>query len=270
MDCTTALKQLVSTVPGLNVVSKRRYNRRFEKNPYGEQLYRGIFKTYADALASAPSDVSLGYDNEGPAGLYEELQLKIEDYDWPVLFQLEKIAVENATVFDFGGHVGIKYYSYRRHLSRMPQIWTVCDVPAVVARGEELAEEWGETALRFTQHFGRLAGKDTLLCLGSLQYVPEDLSDLLLSVEYEDLPNRVILNTTPFTEEETFYTLNNFGPATAPYKIQNREDFVANVEAVGYRLVQTWSNPGRACEVPFQDERKPFKYLGMMFHKQGQ
>jgi putative methyltransferase (TIGR04325 family) len=77
----------------------------------------------------------------------------------------------------------------------------------------------------------------------------------------------VILNTTAFTDEPAFYTLNSIGTAFCPYKIQNVSKFTSEMEATGYTLIEQWENPGRACAVPFQNQRGAFKYLGMLFQR---
>ncbi len=213
----------------------------------------------------------LGYDNAESAGMYDNLMTRLESYDYPVLFWLSKLLREDGAsaargVFDYGGHVGVKHYAYSPHLEGVPE-WTVCDVPAAAKRGAEIAQKRGARGLLFTDDFTQADGKGILLCLGALQYIEPTLAQQLNRIPKASQPKHVIINTTAFTEEPAFYTLNSFGTAFASYKIQNVGVFVAEMREAGYRLLDQWENPGRSCSVPFQTERQDFKYLGMRFVK---
>jgi putative methyltransferase (TIGR04325 family) len=264
-----ALKELARQSPLLRSVFKQRYDKRFAENRE-EQLFRGIFATAAEAASSAPAR-KLGYDTAEAAGMYQSLMTKIESYDYPVLFWLENLLDHNPEtaargIFDCGGHIGLKRYAYRPLLGKLPE-WTVFDVPAVVRRGATIARERAVTGLRFTDEFTDVAGKGILLCLGSLQYIEPSLASLLIAIDASARPRHVLLNTTAFTDEPAFYTLNSIGTAFCPYKIQNVSKFISEMEAAGYTLIEQWDNPGRACAVPFQNQRGAFKYLGMMFQR---
>lgn len=262
-----ALKELAKSTPLLRSVFQARYDKRFAENTT-EQLYRGIFKTAREASASF--DVKkLGYDNAESAGMYESLMGTIEHYDYPVLFWLKKLLSDDPNsmlrgIGDYGGHVGIKYYAYGHLLGPLPR-WTVHDVPAAMARGKEIALERGMYGLRFADSFAGFAGCGALLSLGALQYLEPTLASSLSSLPATDRPRHVIINTTAFTEEDEFYTLNSIGTSYCPYKIQNTGAFIGDMLQAGYAMTHVWENPGRKNSVPFQDERADFRYLGMHF-----
>lgn len=265
-----ALKELAKVTPLLRPVLKRRYDSQFAENLVG-QLYRGIFHSYEAARASSPREL-VGYDQAAPAAMYRDFMHRIESYDYPVLFWLQRVLSEPTSaphrVFDFGGHVGIKYYAYQPLLRQVPD-WLVCDVAAVVQRGRELAQDRAETRLGFTVDFDRAMECSVLLCLGSLQYVEAPLSDLLGALSFEQRPPHVLINTTAFTaqDEPQYYTLNSIGTAFCPYKVQDRAAFVTSMRRVGYVLLSEWENPARACHIPFQDAHRDFSYRGMRFSK---
>jgi hypothetical protein len=80
-----------------------------------------------------------------PASLYSP---QIYFYDYPGLFWLGRSIDAGLTrVFDLGGHIGIKYYAFRRVLSYPDSLrWTVCDVPSVVEQRPRLAAQREATA----------------------------------------------------------------------------------------------------------------------------
>jgi putative methyltransferase (TIGR04325 family) len=267
----SALANIARNTPIVRELMKRRYDRRFAINRH-EQLYRGIFDTAAEAVASFPVQ-RLGYDNAESAGMYDGLMTTLESYDYPVLFWLGKLLredPENAArgICDYGGHVGVKYYAYSPLLGDLPK-WTVCDVAAAAKRGAEIASERGAYGLRFTSDIRQIADKGILLCLGALQYIEPTLAEQIMTASpgMAGRPKHVLINTTAFTDadEPAFYTLNSFGTSSAAYKIQNAAAFISQMAIAGYTLVDQWENPGRACSVPFQNERRDFKYLGMRF-----
>jgi putative methyltransferase (TIGR04325 family) len=261
------IQVIAKNTPVLRTFMKLRYDRTF-KNNKGEQLYRGVFSTYDEAAASAPT-AQIGYDHKEPALMYTWLMKELQNYDYPVLFWLNKILSQRVPcrVFDYGGHVGVKYYAYNRLLVTAPE-WTVCDVPAVVLSGSQMAEDLDpDKKLKFTVNFDEVEGDHILLCLGSLQYVKESLAEKLGLLPQSARPRHIIVNTTPFVQEgeEAFWTLNSIGTAFCPYKVQCVESFVAEMKRVGYETLDTWENPGRRCRVPFQDRHADFRYLGMHF-----
>src|SRR4051812_36959744 len=115
-------------------------------------MFWGVYDDFAQAQAAAPVGKPVGYDNEQSAALYRWKFDVVEPSDYAVLYWLERGLRPNARVFDFGGHVGIKYYTFRSiGALAEPLTWTVYDVPAVVRAGQQLARERGETNLMFTE-----------------------------------------------------------------------------------------------------------------------
>jgi putative methyltransferase (TIGR04325 family) len=260
---TQDLIDKVKNLPGLRTVAMRRYERYFaqERNA---NLFRGVFRTFAEAAASAPPSKGLGYDQPEPAAMYRDDLGALWPADYAALYWLSRSLPEIESVFDYGGHVGVKYYAFRRYLELGERVdWTVCDVPAVAASGRKLAQEKGAHKLHFTSDFPEVSGKSVLFCSGSLQYIEPSLPELLLKVS--QLPRHVLLNSTPMSSAATYYTLNNIGTAFCPYKIQNQDELVAGMKSRGYELIDSWKTPGKSCLIPLHPEHSLDHYCGLYF-----
>lgn len=264
MPAITQIKNLRVLRPLLS----RYYDHRFATNKSG-QLFRGVFHSANEAVASAPAMLPIGYDQPAAAAMYRDRLEDVSLSDYPVLYWL-RLLVGNANgIFDYGGHVGIKYYSYRKYLPFPAEfVWTVCDVPHVARAGADLARERGEEQrLRFVTDFSEVAGRSILFCSGSLQYIEEHL-DLKLE-RVSNRPPHVVINDAPFGQGPTFFTLNSIGTALCPYKIQNREEFLTGMQRLGYELVDQWTIPNKTCIVPLHPERSVYEYSGLYLRLRG-
>jgi putative methyltransferase (TIGR04325 family) len=244
-----SLLQSFKEVPGVVALRRRRYER-FFATATDANLFRGVYRDFAEAEATAPHTKDLGYDHPEPAAMYRERAEHLHPSDYPVLFWLLKHGQQVKRVFDFGGHVGVSFYAYQHYLSFPSELkWTVCDVPAVVEAGAVFAHERGAKQLQFTTNRNDGSGADLWLANGSLQYLEEPLHRLLSALQ--ERPKRVIANMLPVAEGESFVTLQNIGTAFCPYRIHHRASVIEGVCALGYRLVDSWVNPEKSCHVPF-------------------
>lgn len=257
-----AVDRLAMT-PGIRQLGRRRHARRFLHNT-DENLFLGVFDSFEAAAAAAPHAGKLGYDNDDSANLpYTSV---ITPRDYPAMFWLGKSFSEGlSSVFDLGGHIGVKYYAFRRALGYPAALrWTVCDVPAVVARGRELAlARAPEGRLLFTSDYDAAADHEVLFASGSLQYLPFTLAELLRRLPR--LPRRLVINGTPIHESRAFFTLNSIGTAFCPYRVQAREAFVADIRALGYAKRDDWENTAKALTLPFQAGYDVPHYSGFCF-----
>ena len=198
------------------------YERRFFHENKDDNLFLGDFGSFDAARAHIPAELRSGYDNaQGAKNLYSH---QIYNWDYPALFWIGQALAGGATrVFDLGGHVGIKYYAFRRMLNYPADLrWTVCDVPNVVASGRELAVQREASAqLSFTTEIQDASGCDVLYASGSLQYLPQRISEIIAGLPVK--PRRIVLNTTAVHPERTIYTLNSIGFAVCPYRIQHHD-----------------------------------------------
>ena len=69
----------------------------------------------------------------------------------------------------------------------------------------------------------------------------------------------------PMYDGEAFVTVQSTGRAYHAYRIYNRARFVAEVTALGYRVVDDWSNREQHCEIPFTRGRDIDAYSGYYF-----
>jgi putative methyltransferase (TIGR04325 family) len=238
------------------------YARSFARRPANQ--FRGVYATFAEAEASVPPHERIGYDHAELAGLYRHRMEKANQSDYPVLFWLKGILGDRSFVFDYGGHVGVSYHGWRRYLDYRPGLrWLVHDVPAIVKVGAELARERPSAGLAFTSIVADARGCDVLLAAGSLQYVDASLPALLAQVG--SLPRHLIINKLPLYDGDTFVTVQSTGRAFHAYRIYNRAAFVAEVTALGYRVVDDWTNREQHCEIPFTRGRDIDAYSGYYF-----
>ena len=249
-------------LPLVGQVLERDYARSFARRPLNR--FRGVYATFAEAAASIPADTRVGYDHAVMAGMYRHRMEKANQSDYAVLFWLKSILDEQSFVFDFGGHVGVSYHGWRRYLEyRSGMRWLVCDVPAIVKVGAELARERESGGLEFTSSVADGRGCTIFLAAGSLQYVDESLPTLLGRVG--SLPRHLIVNKMPMYDGQSFVTVQSTGRAFHPYRIYNRATFVAEMVALGYRVVDDWTNREQHCEIPFTRGRDIDAYSGYYF-----
>jgi putative methyltransferase (TIGR04325 family) len=240
----------------------REYERAFAHMP--SNRFRGVYASFAEAEASVPGSARVGYDHAALAGLYRHRMDKANQSDYAVLFWLKGILDERSFVFDFGGHVGVSYHGWRSYLDYRPGMrWLVHDMPAIVTVGAGLARERPSAGLELTSELTDGRGCTVFFAAGSLQYVDESLPALLARIG--SLPRHLIVNKMPMYDGETFVTVQSTGRAFHAYRIYNRAAFVAEVTALGYRVVDSWCNREQHCEIPFTNGRDIDAYSGYYF-----
>lgn len=254
----------VKNFPPVLYLRKKRFERYF-KTVRGSDLTWGAFDTVEEARRAIPHGRPLGYDNDGCAAMYSNRLDRIFPYDYPVLFWLRPLIVPGVKIFDIGGHVGVHYHAYRNYLSDLENAsWTVCEVPTVAARGQELAVERGASNLMFTSDYVDLDGQDVLISAGALQYIEHaTVTDMLRATKVR--PRHVILNKIPLYDGPDFVTLENTGPSFSPYRNFNRDKFMAEFRDLGYRLTDSWQVPGRHHQLAFHPERSYSYSSGVYF-----
>lgn len=249
-------------------VLERHYEQLFAANTE-QNLFRGVYRTFAEAQASAPSSRPLGYDHEGPAQMYRERLERVYTNDYPMLLWLGRILAEEGIqrVFDFGGHVGVARYSFSRYLAFPAELhWTVCDVPAVAQAGTALARERGPKGLTFTTQLADAEGADVFFASGSLQYVETPLAAMLQGLAHP--PRHLLINLLPLHPSQECVTLQSIGTAFCPYAVFHREAFVRQLTLLGYTLVDAWDNPDKSCDIPFHPEASVQGYTGLYLRRE--
>jgi putative methyltransferase (TIGR04325 family) len=262
IDLGRRMSRTTWRIPLVRQVLEADYARSFARMP--KNRFRGVYASFAEAQASIPATAKVGYDHDAMAGLYRHRMDKANPSDYAVLFWLKGIIDARSFVFDFGGHVGVAYHGWRNYLGYPPGMrWLVHDVPAIVKVGAELARDRPSEGLAFTSDLAGARGCTIFLAAGSLQYVDESLPALLARTG--TLPRHLIVNKMPLYEGPTFVTVQSTGRAFHPYRIYNRAEFVAEVVALGYRVVDDWNNREQYCEIPFAHDRDIDAYSGYYF-----
>lgn len=266
------LHKFVDVLGGMSGVRHIRQSvahQRFLNNKYKSNLFEGVFDTYEDAEANAPKVLSLGYDNDDSALMYQGI-CEPTDRDFSAMFWLEKsFGAGLSSVVDLGGSIGIKYYAFAKYLSLPAGLrWTVCDVPAVVRNGRRIANERGVSSqLHFTDQYADMSGVDVLYASGSVQYLPKPFDQVIADLAVK--PRRILVNTAAIHPDKNFYTLNHIGSAYCPYRVQSVERFVGGVEAQGYKLMAQWSHPEKRLDLPFDEGHSLTSYKGFCFDRVG-
>ncbi|HEY2407952.1 MAG TPA: methyltransferase, TIGR04325 family [Polyangiaceae bacterium] len=260
----SALKALWKhTRKALDYAIDLEFNRRFERWPGS---YRGVFQSFADAKASAGTNRKLGFDHPELSHLYDDRIGNAFPSDYPLLFWLGRLSSKFSSVFDWGGHVGVSYYTYSKYLGLAADVrWCVGDVPEIIKAGRALAAARSSPGLSFTTDFADADGCDVLLANGSLQFVEMPFADSLRRLQHP--PKHVLVNKLPAYAGESFVTLENTIYSFNPYRVFNRDEFVTSITAQGYTLVDSWENPDVTLRLPLHRERSIAAYSGFYFRR---
>jgi putative methyltransferase (TIGR04325 family) len=253
-------ERLEGLFPPLRVWHRAQYQRHFQKFYAWERLFHGVYPNADAALREIPKDRPIGYDNPEAAEFLGTHSPMLPS-EYPILFWLGKLLKKNPRVLDLGGYLGLSYNWYKPYAIYPQDLrWTVYDVPNVVQSGLGILEREPNPALHFTADFAEAATANVLLASGSLQFCPETLAAMLAALPAR--PAHLLINKLPATHLPSFYTLHNMGPAIAPYRVCNRADFLASLEALGYQLVDSWKNPELSCFIPFHPDESVPAYDG--------
>lgn len=236
-------------------------SRKFERWP---GAFRGVYPSFAAALAAAPQG-KVGYNHAELSNLYDYRMGKAFASDYPTLFWLDRLVGKQPSVFDWGGHIGVSYYTYQKYLTLPEQFrWCVCDVPEIAKAGAKLATEKGASQLSFTTEPSQMSGFDILMAAGSLQFMETPLADVLARLERK--PPHLLINKLPLYDGEDFFTLQNTIHSYNPYKVLNRAGFVRSIEALGYEVVDDWETPDMGLvKIPLFPAHSSSVYSGYYF-----
>lgn len=253
----------IKKLPLIKFLRKIRFEKRFASD-VNVNYFRGVYNNFTESAATSPSTKPIGYDNSSSAKMYQERLQNIYSTDYPVLYWMEKYKTLIKRVFDFGGHVGVHYYTYSKY-SPIPADaeWTVCDVESVVKEGKLLAVERGATNLNFAHDISECESYDLLLANGSLQYLEWELHDKLKQIKTK--PKLVIVNTTPMHPHLKTITLQSIGTSFCPYYVRLEKDFITGMQSIGYELLDIWKNEEKKCLIAFEEERSLSYYRGACF-----
>jgi len=232
--------------------------------PHRGGQFRGVYDDFRQAEAAAPRGKKIGYDHWGLAREYQNnLSLRLESFDYPILFHLDRIIDGCRTVFDFGGNVGVHYMRYRQYLKLDHVKWIVLDLPEITAAGRQTCA--GLPNIAFINQIEDVAElrPDILLASGSMQYLAYPAFLLQEMINRRMRPAHVFINRLPLYSGPQFVTLQNGGLVYYPQHVFNRTMFISSIENLDYELVDAWRDTADSCVIPFHPARSVRAYTGL-------
>jgi putative methyltransferase (TIGR04325 family) len=222
--------------------------------------FRGVFDSFEQAQQAIAQHLPVGYDQEVAHQYSAQHPEQLDPSDRPLLPHLRTALVNSQRVFDLGGSVGRGYYTYQRYVDYPPHLqWQVCEVPSAVAAGTNLAQKRGIKNLSFTTQWSAAERADVFITCGAIQYMQPSLASILATLTQKPrhlLIARVLCYDGPeyFTLQSILASKRPYKLATiCPYKIQNRQQFIASLKALGYELVDSWRSK-RTSIIPFHPQ----------------
>lgn len=233
----------------------------------GLRLFTGYhrpFPSLADAQAALAGFDAEGHSNPDNAHLHLMLSAKPRPSDYPALFYIGSILPELTSVFDLGGNVGNLYYCYAEHLSFAPSlVWTVYDVPKMLALGQELAAVRKDARLRFTDSWHAAEAVDLFIASGSLHYFDQPLPTLLKLLKTK--PKYVLVNRTPLLEEGRTATVQDAGSFLVACNLYGKNEVLRGFESAGYKVTGSWGVDELSLVIPGYPDLSVPAYTGMFF-----
>ena len=257
-----------SELPGIRLLAEPVYRRRFRAHRSGN-AYFGVYASFAEAQRDIPRELPADYNTEAAANLYGGRLSSVEASDYPPLYWLQRLLKSGQRrIFDLGGHVGLSYYAFEPYLEYPADlIWQVHDMPAVMARGRAMAIERDPARKLDFVELTQADGCDVLMAKGALQYLEYSLAELL--EQQQVLPRHLLINLTPMHPTRAYFTLQHIGVAVCPYRISAVPEFLSEIQALGYRLVERWEHMERSIDIPFRPHSSIDRYYGFCFSLDG-
>jgi putative methyltransferase (TIGR04325 family) len=257
-----ALRWILS-FPGVRFVVRLAYRPYFAKASGKRRLFSGVYPTFEAARTAAPRSKPADYDDSAYG--YVTNHNFVNPSDYPILYWLSQVIPPCTSLADFGGNVGMAYYSFRKYLPLPRDFrWIVYDLPYIVEAGKKVREtEEHREQLSFTTDLEQLNGVEIFYAAGCLQYVQEPLSTILLKLTHK--PKHLLLNKLPISQTSAYYTLQNTGTAFCPYRVLNHQELVQSLSTLGYGLVDLWTNPDMPLIIPDAVTYSLRAFSGMYF-----
>jgi putative methyltransferase (TIGR04325 family) len=252
-------------VPGL----ERAYIQWGLQRKVGSHRLCGVYVSRRKALRAIPLGRTTGWDNEAAARIWAGYPEEGEAWpvwpnSYPVFFWLSRLLEPGTAILDYGGSVGLSYYGYRRYRT-LPEgaSWTIVEVPQIAARGRLIAEREEVKDLFFATDIAAPEACDILLASGSLQYMEQAVPGLL--EQRMGLPRYLLLSKVPFAAD-SFWSLDNFGPAVSPYRVFEEVGFLGYFTEHGYELVDRWRIAEISSDIAFHPEMR-MRYHGFCWRR---
>src|SRR5262249_39840130 len=229
---------------------------------------RGVYRNFRQAEAAVLPTTRIGFDHADLARQYRaELNFRLDNSEYPLLYYLERILTSHSTVLDFGGNIGVHYLRLRNHVALDMVRWIVCDVPAITHAGRMTCADIPN--VEFINDIDELdcVEIDVFLTSSCLQYGETQDSLLPRLLERGTRPRHLLLDHLPLYDGPRFVTLQNGGLVCYPHYVFNRADYISAIANLGYALVNSWDCGNDSCIIPFHREKTVCAYSGLYFSR---
>ncbi len=250
------------------------YGRDFYLKLAGNRLgicYRGKFESMSQARAAISANQNGQYDvvnikkSNNVETEKKALDSWFHDQDYPLLFWLSQIISKEKTVLELGGSVGHFFYTIQNYTDLPEELsWTIAELPAAVALGQDLASERQEKRLSFidSETISSAPPADIFVTAGTLQYMESELPQILRDLP--SLPSHVLSHNLPMHRNLSYVTLQNLGICEVPYRIYSRPKLERDMQELGYSLKASWTK-NREVQIPFHRDLQVEGYCGHYF-----
>jgi len=228
--------------------------------------YRRPFASLPEARAAIADYTSQGHEGERNVLHHLALSSAARPSDYAALFHLLPLVPELRSVFDLGGNAGNLFYCYSHYLQMRNDLrWTVLDLPANMAAGEEIARERGAARLQFAADWTEASGVNLLLVSGALHYLETPLPQMIAALPLK--PAHILLNRTPLTDGEPVAAVQVASGFRLACMLYNRTRLLGNLEALGYTLVDQWKAAELSMDIPGYPEHAIPAYSGAFLRR---
>ena len=256
----------IGTALGYFPLFEKKYVRHAMQRVNHAGLFTGVYDSRLAAERDIPTTRNRGWDNEQAAQMWLEQIDRMQPTAYAPFFWLSNLLREGSVVIDFGGSIGLSYYSYvRRRKLPAGAKWIVVELPHLAAVGQKVALRENAAQLEFVTDLATTPACDILLCAGTLQYIDESVASVLQNLRA--LPQHLLLNKLPLSKGQPYWTLQNFGPAISPYRVFNEKEFLDSLQDAGYALRDRWVVPELACDVPFHPRYCVPQFSGLYYER---
>ncbi|MCU1239705.1 MAG: hypothetical protein JWO71_431 [Candidatus Acidoferrum typicum] len=256
----------IGTALGRIPLLEKKYVRHAMQRVNHAGLFTGVYDSRLAAEQDIPGSRNHGWDNEQSAQMWLGHIDRMQPTAYAPFFWLSNLLREGTILLDYGGSIGLSYYSYvRRQNLPVGARWIVVELPHLAAEGKKVALRENAAQLEFVTDLASTPACEILLCAGTLQYIEESVASVLAKLRA--LPRHILINKLPLTKAQEYWTLQNFGPAISPYQVFNEKEFLGSLQKAGYSLRDRWEVPELACDVPFHPRHCVPQFSGLYFEK---
>lgn len=253
-----SVRMAIMNSPSVRWLRRLRHERRVRYSR--SWRFWGVFPSYEAAARAAHENgaSSVGYDTPAVAGNGREQYERFHRFDYPALLWIARLALTSRApgetgprrIVDLGGHLGEKFRVYARLWPSLAEYdWIVCDTPAAIALASHLPESDLPQGLSFTSDLSVAEGAHVLFASGVVQYLDRSLPGILGGLQTP--PRHLVVNKIPLSERPDHWTVQNVGATVVPYHISNRDRFLGDLGAQGYRILDDWEVPEFSAPIPF-------------------